>query len=939
MASLRAVEWAKVSSLLDVVLELPSEKRSDWLRELAARDSALAATVGRFLERGESTSLNDAAASFEMLLPGILNASSDTEGRAADSALSPDLSGSRFGAWTLVRKIGEGGMGQVWLAERSDRLYEAVAAIKLLRTGLQAGEFLARFERERMMLSRMHHPDIARLIDAGVEAGTAYFVLEYVEGMPLSEYAAAHDLSAAESVALTVRIARAVESAHAQLIVHRDLKPANIVVTREGVPKLLDFGIASLIDDDAGVGPLTRQWGRALTLGYAAPEQITGGRIGVGADVYSLGVILYELLSGKLPFDIDDPSRAAMEHAVLHWQPTKLGSIGGSQGLPRRHSRQMHADLEAVLMKTLRKTPADRYASVTAFVDDLLAWLGHRPVTARAGQWRYRTRLWLRRNRVVAALAGATLLALASGLATTTWQWQRAEIAAATATRVTDYLTGVLEGANPDAYGGQLPTELQLLQRSSEGLSARFANDPRTRLKVLSVLVKTYTALNRYDLAIPLAEQAVDVAIAIGGADDTDTVDARLALGRIYIPLGPPENVIAQYEAVRPQVARRNGADSEMMQGIYHGLLLAYIRTGQLDLGETLLKAARRLNDVLSPPDSFDHAFHHAYEAKLYAAQGNLGLALSTLALTEEQQRQPPPSRLRFALVLRLSVLDLQIRLGAADNVVDRIEAVRAEADRLLGPGNALSGNVDQTLVRFHTIQGHYAAALAAGEHRSAPDQQGLPPYALRVVEARTLLTRVLASAGSREQLGAEAHRVAEQLFAVRDKTGFLGGAAWIDVARSALLLDDPALAESAIRRLRASDAPRYDRDVWLSSRIGQVEGELARARGEWARSRRLLQERVAQLDKGLDESIVEPWSARLDLACTLVGMNDPAAGAALEAAAVSRPPMLAPDHPLDAVAAFLDTRKRKDLIAAHAGLSSADRPKTPIAACFHDAS
>lgn len=936
MADLHASEWAQVSRLLDVALELPSEQRSNWLRDLATRDAALAAAVGRFLERSDGASLGDAAASFERLLPGILNvnAVSDVHGAAGLVAAPSDLAGSRFGAWTLSRKIGEGGMGQVWLAERADRLYEAVAAIKLLRTGLQAGAFLARFERERRVLSRMHHPDIARLFDAGVEAGTAYLVLEYVEGMPLCAYAAANDLSAAESVVLTIRIARAVEYAHAQLIVHRDLKPANIVVTGEGVPKLLDFGIASLIDDDAEDGPLTRQWGRVLTLGYAAPEQITGGRVGVGADVYSLGVILYELLSGRLPFDGVDASRAAMEHAVLHGQPTKLGAIGGRQGLSRRHARQMHADLEAILMKTLRKTPDDRYANVTALIDDLQAWLGHRPVSARAGRWRYRAQLWMRRNRVVASLAGAALLTLASGLAATTWQWQRAEAAAATASRVTDYLTGVFESANPDAYGGQLPTELQLLQRSSEGLATRFQNDPRTHLKVLGMLVKTYTALNRYDLAIPLAERAVDIAMATGGADDADTVDARLAHGRIYIPLGPPENVIAQYEAVRPQVARLYGPDSETMQSVYHGLLLAYIRTGQLDLGEAVLRQAGRLNGLLTPPGSFDRAFFHAYEAKLYAAQGDLRRALSTLALTDEQQRHPPPSRLRFALVLRLSVLDLQIRLGAADGVVERIEAVRAEADRLLGPGNALSGNADQTLVRFHTVHGRYAAALGASERRSGTDQQGLPPYALRIDEARTLSTRVLAGAGSRAQLGAEAHRVAEQLVTVRHQTGFLAGAAWLDVARSALLLDEPALAESAIRQLRALDAPRYDRDVWLSSRIDQAEGGLARLRGEWARSRQLLQQRVAQLDKGLDQSIAEPWSARLDLACTLVAMHDPAASAALEAAAALRPKMLAPDHPLDALAVYLEAKLRRDSLAGHAGPFLISGGNVPIAAC-----
>ena len=415
--------WQALSALLDQALALEAPERAAWLAALRVRDPGLAAELQPLLppDEGPDTESDDQPAS---TMPGL-----DRFGAALTAALAPELPppgapqpGQRLGSWLLVKKIGEGGMGQVWLASRDDGLYQAQAAIKLLRSDLHASGLAGRFARERAALARLNHPAVARLLDAGVATGAggdqAYLVLEYVPGRTLGEHARQHCPLLAQRVQLLLRIAQAVEHAHAQLIVHRDLKPSNVIVTPEGDPKLLDFGIAGLLDDgESGDGELTRQTGRGLTLGYAAPEQILGAPIGTAADVFSLGVMLYELISGELPFAPRGTQRLAAERAVLHDEPRRLHTLlgrreepppadpmdGGSDdndndndsadpgpGRPQDAVRA-RGDLEAIAAKALRKKPQERYASVGALIDDLQRWLTHRPVSARRDDWRHRT--------------------------------------------------------------------------------------------------------------------------------------------------------------------------------------------------------------------------------------------------------------------------------------------------------------------------------------------------------------------------------------------------------------------------------------------------------------------------------------------------------------------------------------------------------------------
>jgi len=394
--------WRAVSPHLDRALELSGSERETWLATLRAQDAQLAADVQALLDERDAVSRE-----------GFL------EGGAGPLPGQASLAGQVVGAYTLVSLIGQGGMGSVWLARRSDGRFEGQAAVKLLnaeRVG-PAGE--GRFKREGSILARLTHPNIARLIDAGLSPfGPPYLVLEHVEGQHVDRYCDERSLGVAARVALFLDVLAAVAHAHANLIVHRDIKPSNVLVGAFGQVKLLDFGIAKLLEDehDPGTGAvLTRDGARPLTPEYAAPEQVTGGQITTATDVYALGVLLYVLLSGRHPAGAALRSPAELLRAVVDEEPRRLSDAAGETrtlpaetsgenaarrgATPERLRRILRGDLDNVVAKALKKEPQQRYASVTALADDLRRYLAHEPVSARPDTLAYRAAKFVRRHR------------------------------------------------------------------------------------------------------------------------------------------------------------------------------------------------------------------------------------------------------------------------------------------------------------------------------------------------------------------------------------------------------------------------------------------------------------------------------------------------------------------------------------------------------------
>jgi len=416
MAPLSRERWQAVSPLLDRALEIAPAEREAWIATLRADDPTLAADVQELLQ-------DHAAASREGFL----------EDPPTVAPPPTSLAGQRLGPYALVSPIGQGGMGSVWLARRSDGRFEGQAAVKLLRLSLVGRGGGERFQREGNILARLRHPHIAHLIDAGLSsAGQPYLVLEHVDGQPIDAYCNAAGLGVEARIRLFLDVAEAVAHAHANLIVHRDLKPSNVLVSFEGRVKLLDFGIAKLLEAEMPGGepsPLTREGGAALTPEYAAPEQVTGGPITTATDIYALGVLLYLLLAGRHPAGDARQAPADLLKAIVETEPLRLSDAAQDNRL----RRLLRGDLDTIVAKALKKDARERYASVAALADDLRRYLDHKPISARPDTLAYRTAKFVRRHRTPMALAALAFLALLGGLAGTITQARRATREAALA--------------------------------------------------------------------------------------------------------------------------------------------------------------------------------------------------------------------------------------------------------------------------------------------------------------------------------------------------------------------------------------------------------------------------------------------------------------------------------------------------------------------------
>jgi serine/threonine-protein kinase len=918
--------WQRLSSRLDEALALDEARRSVYLGQLAAQDPALAAQLQRLLTaqpRAEGALQRRFDAQLAMALTATVPRAEPQapDHGAPGPAGTVRQPGQRLDAWELIEKIGEGGMGEVWRARRADGLYEAEAALKLLRSDLLDGGpgLAARFARERAVLARLEHPSIARLLDAGQAAGQAYLVLELVRGRSFTAHVRAAAPTVASRVQLLLAVARAVDHAHARLVVHRDLKPGNVVVSDAGEPKLLDFGIAGLLDPaadglPAGVaGQLTQLVGQRVTLAYAAPEQLAGGAIGTATDVFALGVMLYELLCGERPFGRWESTRAGMEHALLHETAVPLRTrqrraagaspTPGAEGPgPPVDAERARGDLEAVAAKALRKDPAERYGSVREFINDLERWLSHRPVSVRREHWRHNTRLWLRRHALVAGAVSAVLLALSGGLAAATWQWQRAQQAAGQSERVTQVLADVLASASPERHGGQWPTVLQLLETSVQELPQRLQDDPATEQRLLGVMADTYTRLNRFDRALPLLEQLVARSTAAHGPDADETLLARLAQGRALQAMQDHNLALQRLEPLLPLLPAAFGAESEPVRQLHGALAMSYMHTDQFEPAEQALERAWQLaqrlgGDLVGQRASYLNGLH-----VLRNRQGRAPEALQVLLQDESLWASTDPAHARLVLSMRRNVVDTLIDLARYDRIEERSRQLIAEMERLMGPGNELALLQHRMLARYFT---------QTGQHRRAADEYALllQRAAAAGVGGPTLLRPRAEALLQQARAGADARTLLPQaralLEAFRAQPQPLPGTVVdgvVALAELALLFDDAAFANEIL--VTSALVPP---GATAASRWTRVQGQLARLQGDVAASVPLLQRRVAVFAGDSEPRIVWHWSAQLDVAYSLVLLRDPAAADTLQRARALRPPGMPPGHAFDAVADYLE--------------------------------
>jgi serine/threonine protein kinase len=411
MQTLTPDQWQEVNPYLDEVLEIAPEQRAVWLLSLSEKDAKLAALIAELLNEQQ-----------QLKQEGFLETS--------PLPAAVGLVGQKVGAYTLISHIGQGGMGSVWLAERNDGRFERQAAVKFVSVALTGPVTEERFKREGSILGRLTHPHIAELLDAGISAdGSPYLILEYVDGVAIDQYCDHHKLDVEGRVRLFLDVLSAVADAHAHLIVHRDIKPSNVLVRNDGQVKLLDFGIAKLLAQEgetAAATMLTLEGGGALTPRFAAPEQVSGGTVTTATDVYALGVLLYLLLTGQHPAGAGVHSPAALVKAIAETEalrPSFVVATANAAAETRSTTceklcRQLRGDLDTILAKALKKNPQERYASVTAFADDLRRYLKHEAISVRGDTFAYRTAKFLRRNRKIVSLATVSIALVIGSLST-----------------------------------------------------------------------------------------------------------------------------------------------------------------------------------------------------------------------------------------------------------------------------------------------------------------------------------------------------------------------------------------------------------------------------------------------------------------------------------------------------------------------------------------
>ena len=666
--------WPQISDILARALDLPEAEREAFIAEACGREPAL---------RPELLAMFDELRTEDEFLeqPPTLAAAAFDEG-----------SGGTFGPYTIVRTLGEGGMGVVYLAERSDGQFTRQVAIKRIGSATPGPELLRRFRAEREILARLDHPNIARLLDAGVDSlGVPYLVMEYVDGVPMLEWCRDRQLTVADRLALFLEVCGAVQHAHQNLVIHRDIKPGNILVTTDGEPALLDFGIAKIAASEGGAADTTRTLNRALSLDYASPEQVRGEPMTTGTDVYSLGVLLYELLAEARPYDASGGSLTDAIRTVCDDVPPPP-----SRKAPARCRAQLEGDLDAIVSKAMEKAPADRYASVAELAADVTAHVGHRPVKAQRPSSVYIARKFVRRHRAATVVSAGIAILLASGVSAVIWQSRIAERERGRAERRFQEVRELANFVIFDLQDGiaRLSGATELRARMTErslryldSLANESGDDPRLQAELAGGYVRLADALGRdasanlgdragaraaYDKARALLERAV---AEHGRHPDRLRQLARLLLSISTFESSRRENdqaarTLQASTAIWNDLARQDPESEENVRGLASArfsLSTQHTRAGRRDEAAAVMQSALELFERLlaRKPDDSDRkrnvALCHKNLVAYFANRDpdrSLRHALSAAQLDSERVAADPHSaQAKLDYAIDLSVL------------------------------------------------------------------------------------------------------------------------------------------------------------------------------------------------------------------------------------------------------------------------------------------
>jgi len=684
-------DWQSIEAAFHHAISLAGDEREAFVADFEARDPALGERLRALVEADRKSDSN-------------LEAPIESGVKAMAQATVDPWLGRRIAAWTITRRVATGGMGAVFAAERSDGQFEQRVAIKLMNAQLLAPDAIARFKAERQILADLNHPYIAKLHDGGTtEDGVPYLVMEYVDGLPIDRHCDLGNMTIDERLSLFMKVCDAVDYAHRRLTVHRDLKPSNILVDAHGNPKLLDFGIAKLLDEHAlnMTVAVTRDGARAMTPEYASPEQVRGQPVSVATDVYSLGVLLYRLMTGQSPYGASVTTPLEYERAIIEQDPkrpstvfsgTGRSSAGGTRGLTDRQLRnRLSGDLDNIALKTLQKEPERRYPSVSALAADVGRYLRHEPVEARGNDWLYVTKKFVVRNARGVALTIAVVAGIAALVTFYTLRLaderDRANLSAAEAREVAGFLTDMFASASPHVAQGEPVTAVDLLEQGREKIGA-LGEQPELQAELYRIMGSSYTALGYTGESIPMLETALALKQSVQPDDRLGIAEAMHNLSEAHRQHGQrSEAEVLMRQSLDLLVAELGDQDERVARTKARlGVVLFDLR--RVDEGFRLLQEALDTKIALGTGDDLMAIDIRANMANSLDLQGRYEEALAlhdeTIALSRTMEGELAPNTI-IRMGNRALVLN---RLGRFDEAIAQIDEAIERGEKVW-PENA----------------------------------------------------------------------------------------------------------------------------------------------------------------------------------------------------------------------------------------------------------
>jgi len=733
--------WDQVREVVDAVLELPPSERGPYL-DRTCPEPNLRRHVESLIHSFENTLdfLDDPAGT---ILGG---------GLCAPDEMKDSATGRRVGAYLLSDKLGEGGMGAVYRAARADEQYEKEVAIKLVKAGYTSELTLRRFRAERQILAKLDHPNIARLFDGGVtEDGTPYFVMELVKGEPIDEYCDSRRLNINGRLQLFCRVCAAVQYAHQNLVVHRDLKPGNILVTPEDVPKLLDFGIARILNPETAPSMVepTRTMLRMMTPEYASPEQVKGEAITTASDVYSLGVVLYVLLTGRHPYLLPTRSQQALMNAICEKDPLKPSSIVlqnvASQEVEQRRGitpgarklvRRLAGDLDTIVLTALRKEPADRYSSAGDLAADIRRFLVDEPIAARRPTVAYRLQKFTHRHKALVAALVAVLGVLLAGIVTSTWEAARARNAQHLAlaerdraNRVTDFMTGMFKVSDPGERLGNTLTAREVLDKAAHDIDTGLEKDPELQARMMHVMGVAYLNLGLYSRAQSLFERSLQLASSSIGTENLETLRTKQKLAWTLYQQGRLSDAELQQRRLLEIERRVLGPEHPDTVGVMGDLASTLTDEGHLPEAEQMQRDVLEIQKRIIGPEAFYTLVSSDNLASILAHEGRFAEAEKLEQQTLEIQRRVFGPENLTTIHYMMNDAEIKGYMGE-DKEAERLTLQLLELERrVLGPDRPETAETTYSLATLKAKAGQIDEALALLRH--AIDHGLLPREAL----------------------------------------------------------------------------------------------------------------------------------------------------------------------------------------------------------------